>query len=187
MRRWQHILRSRAHMSLFLVLAIAAGTLILAWISLWGIHAEQARQLSDIEPKIARLRGIQQALPAIDQALTDARNEILKQAYPSTSPAAQIGTALQQRIRQILEQAQMTIEGSQSLPPIAQPGYEILPMSITAQGSLEALVTVLNRLQQERPRITIEKLTLQPGRTGKGESGQILRIEARLSVLRLLE
>jgi len=187
MKRWQHLLRSRAHMSLILVLAVAAGTLILAGISLWQIHADQARQLSDIEPRIARLRGVQQALPAIGQALADARNEILKEAYPSTSPAAQIGTALQQRVRQTLEQAQMTIEGSQSLPPVVQPGHEILPMSITAQGSLEALVTALNRLQQERPRITIQKLTLQPGRTGKGESGQILRLEARLSVLRLTE
>lgn len=187
MKRWQHILRSRAQMSLTITLSVAVGALILANLALWQLHAAQARQLSDIEPRIARLLGVQQALPTIGQALAEVRVEILKEAYPSTNPAAQIGTALQQRVRQILEQAQMVIEGSQTLPPINQPGYEVLPMNITAQGSLEALVTALNRLQEERPRITIQKLSLQPTRGSKGNGGQVLRLEARLSVLRLTE
>lgn len=165
------------------VLAAAVLGLVL-WIT--TIHLDNLQAIQELEPRIARQLGLLQASDQLykQAAGTDA---ILQQiALPSHVPENQASTELLQKVRKMFEGAGMSMQGAQALSIIDHPEYQLIPISMTAQGHVASLAQVLKQIRDERPLIHIERLAITPVRTRRNrqQEEQVIRVEMSASVAR---
>lgn len=153
--------------------------------SLWSWYAEGTRRLEDMEPRIARLHG----LFASEETLRDNGGEVAASLQGMTYPAgdtAAAGARVQQELRKYLEDAGLSVSGSQVLPAVQLQGLEEIRVTLTASGGTEAFDQALVALQEARPLLLVRKLELSPARTRRGDDSQSLTIKFDISAVKLL-
>jgi len=160
-----------------------------AWAAeLSGRIWRMAEVRADIEPRYARLAGIQargEDIVAADRAAAD---WLSRRAYPADTDLGEIGTELQQRLRQLAEAADLKVAGSQILPAREEQGFSVITVAGTLEGETGALGTFLLALAAEEPPILVEKLAVQAPRSRRrrGEETAQINAQANMSVLRLM-
>ena len=144
---------------------------------------------ADIEPRHARLSGVLERGDAILAAGTAASAALDRLAYPPDADVGQIGTDLQQRIRQLAESAGLRVAGSQILPVRESDGFAVVTVTGTLEGETGALGAFLLALAAEAPPIAVEKLAVQAPRAirrvGDTNANASVTIQINMSVLRL--
>ncbi|MFZ5655059.1 MAG: type II secretion system protein GspM [Pseudomonadota bacterium] len=165
-----------------LPVALAAG----AWTAELGARIwRMAEVRADIEPRYARLAGIQARGEDILAAQRAAADWLARHAYPATADSGEIGTELQQRVRRLAEAAEVRVAGSQILPAREEAGFSIITVAGTLEGETGALAAFLLALQAEEPPIVVEKLAVQAPRARRGEASADVNAQVNMSVLRL--
>ena len=187
MKRLDALKIDRAQKTLALILGGLLLMLLGGWALLWQQYQADDKAHKDLTPRVARLLGIQQFAPQIEEELSKRRSSVGEDILPASIPTSQASTDMLQRVRRIVEQSGLILEGTQNIAPVIKPGFQEIPMTITAQGSLESLLEALHSLQVARPRIHVQRLVIQPVRPRQGESGQTVRVELRVSILRMSE
>ena len=149
-------------------------------------HRAAEQLIADIEPRYARMLGLQQQRTELDAALLQAKTLRSRYVYPATEDAAQTGNAAQQRVRDIFSSAGLQIISSQVLPAKAEKGIERIPMSVRAEGELLALQSALAVLSSQSPAIVLDDLDVQSQNFGNAgpQAPTRLGIQFSLSVLR---
>ncbi|MCC6296410.1 MAG: hypothetical protein IT469_06865 [Pseudomonadales bacterium] len=166
-----------------LVPALAAAGL---WLSELGARIwRMAEVRAEIEPRYARLSGLLERGDAIVAALEQTAAALAQRAYPASADVGEIGTGLQQRIRQLAEAAQLRVAGSQILPVREEQGFAVITVAGTLEGETGALAAFLAALAAEHPPILVEKLAVQAPRVRLGEQRADVNAQASMSVLRL--
>ncbi len=177
--------RARVVAGLGLALALLAAVAVLGEVA---AHAWRARELrADIEPRHARLSGVLQRGDAILTASAEADAALGRLAYPADADVGEIGTGLQQKIRQLAEAAELRVAGSQILPVREHEGFAVVTVSGTLEGETGALAAFLSALAAEEPPIAVETLAVQAPRAIRraGETNASVTIQMNMSVLRL--
>ncbi len=174
--------------SLLLLLAVPFGYIVEK--KLWADGV-----IDDIEPRYARLLGLQEMAERIERARAQAEAVLQAQAYPASLDTDRAGADLQQRLRAAAQQAGLSILGSQvtTVPPApvregvpAEP-FERIAVNITLEADLPTLQGMLEALRQQRPAIHVESLSLQPARGPGGTTGHRLSVQARLNAFRMTQ
>lgn len=149
-------------------------------------HGAAAQRIEDIEPRYARMLGLQQQRNELDKALQLVKTMRAQYVYPATEDSAQTGNAAQQRTRDIFSSAGLQIISSQVLPAKAEKGMERIPMSVRAEGDLLSLQSALAALSSQSPAILLDELDVQAQNFGAGapQAATRLGIQFSLSVLR---
>lgn len=147
--------------------------------------ARMAEVRADIEPKYARLSGILARGEDIKAAQAGAVEWLAARAYPADADVGEIGTGLQQRVRQLAEAAEVRVAGSQILPVREEAGFAVITVAGTLEGETGALAAFLAALAAEHPPILVEKLAIQAPRARRGEQSADVNAQASMSVLRL--
>lgn len=177
--------RARLVAGLCLAMAVALGVAALGKVA---AHAWRATELrADIAPRYARLSGVLERGDAILAADAEAVAVLGRLAYPADADVGEIGTGLQQKIRQLAEAAELRVAGSQILPVREQDGFAVVMVSGTLEGETGALAAFLLALAAEEPPIAVEKLAVQAPRAirrGTGVNADV-SIQMNMSVLRL--
>lgn len=158
-----------------------------AWSAELGARIwRMAEVRADIEPRHARLAGIQARGEDIVTADRVAAEWLARHAYPASADISEIGTELQQRVRRLAEAAEVRVAGSQILPAREETGFSVITVAGTLEGETGALTALLLALQAEDPPIVVEKLAVQAPRARRGgEAGAEVNAQANMSVLRL--
>ena len=86
-----------------------------------GVYAFQkyrwaSQQLADLEPRYARMLGLQQQQAGIEEALAQQRAQLGQYAYPASTEGTQAGNAALQQVRGLMTSAGMLISSAQALP-----------------------------------------------------------------------
>lgn len=173
---------------------VLAGTVLvlLLPLALLGGYVAQKHQwaeqrLAELEPRYARLLGLEAQKADIDAALLQARALLSRYVYPSTQDAAQTGNAAQQRVRDIFSSAGLQILSSQALPAKTEKGFDRIALSVRAEGDMLAVQSALAVLTSQSPAIVIDDLDIQlQGSLSNADSKTAPRLGANfsLSVLR---
>ncbi|MDD3650717.1 type II secretion system protein GspM [Immundisolibacter sp.] len=163
------------------VLAIAALWLSELSTRIWRMAEVRAA----IEPRYARLSGLLERGDAIVAARDQATAALAQRAYPASADVGEIGTGLQQRIRQLAEAAQLRVAGSQILPVREEQGFAVITVTGTLEGETGALAAFLAALAAAHPPIAVEKLAVQAPRARRGEHSADVTVQASMSVLKL--
>ncbi|MBK8133905.1 MAG: hypothetical protein IPN63_04655 [Gammaproteobacteria bacterium] len=177
--------RARLVAGLCLAVALLAAAAALGKVA---AHAWRATELrADIAPRYARLSGVLERGDAILAASADADAALGRLAYPAGADVGEIGTGLQQNIRQLAEAAELRVAGSQILPVREEDGFAVVTVSGTLEGETGALAAFLLALAAEEPPIAVEKLAVQaPRAIRRGtETNANVTIQMNMSVLRL--
>lgn len=143
--------------------------------------------LETIEPRYARVKGLQQIGDDIRTRRVEMDIALERVAHSADVEIGRIGTELQQRIRRIADELEIRVSGSQILPAREENGFVVVTVSGTMDGDTDALGAFLVGLSDENPPIIVEKLLAQAPRPGRrGEVSGRVTFQANMSVLRLL-
>ncbi len=163
------------------------------WI--WSKHQWGLAQLETVEPRHARLLGLRQKEDDIVKALdaVHLRQNIYLQS--SQLDTSQTGNAVQQKVRDTLASAGLSVLSSQVQPvkeldPPAsgkaaspQPFFETIPLAVSVEGTWEEVLLGLHALQGLRPMIWCDSLVIDRGSSLENLRGNFKAIpKERLSV-----
>lgn len=135
----------------------------IAWGATWLVQKHQWAQgrLAEIEPRYARLLGVQAQEQDIQQARQSAQAAVAQYLYPATQDATQAGNLAQQRIRDVLSAAGLQIISSQVLAAKTDKAFDQIPLTIRAEGDFLALQSALAVLSSQTPLVLISEMDVQ--------------------------
>lgn len=114
-------------------------------------HVWAQTRLNEFEPRFARLRGLDLQRDEIDAALERALKIRTEYVYPAAQDVAQTGNAVQQKLRELLTTAGLTVVSSQVMPAKEEKGFDRIPLIVRAEGELLAVDSALSVLGEQLP------------------------------------
>ncbi len=148
-------------------------------------HKWAEEQLSIVEPRYARVLGIELGQADLEAALDAARAQAARYAYPESLDVTQAGNDAQQRVRSLFTAAGLQIVSSQVLAPKTENGFDRIPMAVRSEGELMGVQAALIGLTDQVPVILVDGVSVQTIGAVKAEVPQRLAIQFNLSVLRV--
>lgn len=152
--------------------AVVLGLLLYVLINLWGLRQGYIESIESITPRTARLLGIVQSADALIEADIQASFILEDVAYPAQPDAAAAAAAMQRDVRELVTAAGLSVSGSQILPRQAQEGFDRLVLDITAEGNIDSLEQALEALEEMRPLVFVQSLSVKPARVSRRRSRQ---------------
>ncbi|MBA4742637.1 MAG: hypothetical protein H2060_08015 [Azoarcus sp.] len=144
--------------------------------------------LEMIEPRYARLAGVQRAGDAIVKRRQDASEALARFAHAPDTEVPRIGTDLQQRIRRIAEEYDVRVSGSQIMPAREEGALMTISINASMDGEVGAIAELLASLEAEQPPVLVDSLRVQaPRARRRGDIENRVSVQSTLSVLRLTQ
>jgi len=148
-------------------------------------HVWAQKQLAELEPRYARLVGLEASASAVDAALTQRRALVARHAYLASDDVARAGSDAQQRARDAFSKAGLEVSSTQVLPAKAVEGFDRIPLVLRLEGELPALQSALVVLPGETPTLFMDGFNVQATGMPKSDAPQRLSIQVNLFVLRV--
>lgn len=167
----------------FITLAILALPFVAAGMYVYHKHQWAQERLDELEPRYARLLGLEASRDNLAQAHTQAQALMAQYVYLAEQDSNQAGNEAQQRVRSILTAAGLDIASSQVLEAKEDKGFERIPLAVRAEGELAAVQAALAGLAEQMPAILIDNISVR-GQGAPVKSVQRLSIQLGLAVLR---
>ncbi|MFM8900549.1 MAG: type II secretion system protein GspM [Burkholderiales bacterium] len=129
----------------------------------WNKHRWAQTTVSQIEPRHARLLGLDAARSELEAALASAQSLKTQWAYPNTQDVNQAGNAAQQRVRDVLSASGLQVLSSQVLPPAAakDKDWDRITLNVRTEGDALALYAALATMSTLTPVIVVQELDVQ--------------------------
>ncbi|MBR4736424.1 MAG: hypothetical protein IK051_02025 [Rhodocyclaceae bacterium] len=170
-----------------LIAALAVIFLLTAIVSLWQWQRYNTHR-EELAPRIARLQGLLGARDALQSTAANARAAAARYAYPASMDIAHAESDFQSQVRQLFQQAGMSIANTRQLPTREQEESDLLQLELDVTGSLPQLNQVLHKLPKLAPFMRVDSLRLLPLRPATAQQPdpeQTLNIQIRISCNRL--
>lgn len=148
-------------------------------------HMWAQARLSELEPRHARLQGIQAMRGELESAAQKAQTLVEKQAYAVAVDATKAGNDAQQRIRAIFTESQINVESLQVLEAKDAEQVQTISVVLRVEGTLPNMQKAFLRLRTQAPVILLESFSLQSTGAVKPVSEQRLQGSFGFTVLRL--
>jgi general secretion pathway protein M len=151
----------------------------------WSKHITLEKQLSELEPRYARLQGLleQQAeMQALQGKLETRLSEL---AYPAATDVTKAGNDAQQLIRTLLVESKLDVSSIQVLPAKQEGGFDRIPVSLRVEGDITAFHAALLKLSKQAPAVFLDNMTMQTIGAVRPASVQRLGGQLTLTVFRL--
>ena len=171
-------------MLLLLILGVVLATLAGAGYYVYDKHQTAVKRMEEVEPRHARLQGLQGSTDALARAQAEAQGVVAQYVYPAETDANQVGNAAQQRVRNLFTTAGLQIVSSQVLPAKAEKNYDRIPLAVRAEGDLLALQGALVGLSGETPAILVRGMNVQTIGSVRADTPQRLAVQFDMFVLR---
>ncbi len=181
MRRNGLSYRAKAVLVIALMLMMAILMVLLS--AAWSLRQENNERRAEIEPRIARLLGIQQQYEILEQANATATVQLAGLIYPATADATMTGTKMQQDVRTAIEKTGMTVIGSRVRAVKIAEGYDEVSLDLTIEGGMPSLEKALLEIPRLRPIVVIEETDIKPKRGRNGPHVAVTKL--RLTAVRL--
>lgn len=139
--------------------------LVLYWVvHFWLLRQDFAGEIAAIQPRTARILGIQESFDQLNMAANEADSRLQELVYPADRASAMTAAAMQQSIREVMTDAGLSVSGSQVLPARAVGGFDRLSLDITAEGNIGAFDDAFAILDLMRPMVFVESVSVKPSR-----------------------
>ena len=144
-----------------LILAVALLPVVGGALYVLRKHTWGEERLAQIEPRHARMLGLESQRAELEAALQRATELRTQYVYPVASDGAQTGNQAQQKVRDLFSSAGLQVITSQVLPPKEEKGFDRIPLVLRAEGELLGLQSALAVLGAQQPVIVINELDVQ--------------------------
>lgn len=173
----------RALLQALTVLLLCA-PLLAGGLWVWQKHQWAQQQLDQLEPRHARLLGLQASKDTLAQAQATAQEQLARQVYPATQEAVAAGNDAQQRIRTLFADSKLDIASIQVLPPKEQKTFDRIGVVLRVEGDMVGIQNALTLLETQSPTVWTEAVSIQTIGAVKPKSTQRLGGQFTLFVLR---
>lgn len=150
----------------------------------WQKHQWGLAQLAQLEPRHARLLGLQSSAESLKQSLSGVQTQLANTTYPVSQDTTQAGNAAQQTIRALFADSKLDVMSIQVLPAKEQKGLDRIAVVVRVEGDLVGLHNAMAMLETQIPKVWVETMTLQTVGMVKPKSAQRLAAQFNLFVLR---
>lgn len=188
--RWLQYLKSPQVLWQALILALAAIPLLGMGLWVYNKHQWGLQQLETLEPRYARLLGMRQQQDEIEKTLQTVQAKRGQYIYSGTEASAQIGAAVQQKLRSVMGVAGLSVTSSQvQVKPAEDESspYEKVVISMTAEGEMSSFHTALQGMYEVRPAISIDELSINRNGnlyTAGPQKAPMLNVQFMVSILK---
>ena len=147
-------------------------------------HQWAAQQLVDLEPRYARMQGLQRASAMTQKSEQELLAVVARHAYPSGLELTKAGNDAQQRVREAFSKSGLDVLSSQVLAPKQDKLFERIPLSLRAEGELAALQSALVLIRSGGPVVLVDSVAIQTIGVFRPDQSPRLAIQLELFVLR---
>lgn len=168
------LIRHRALVSVVVAGALFFGAIAGMALYVRDRYLKAQAVLEEVEPRYARLLGLNVVDKALKKSVLDAYSQVLRWAYPPEQDVGRASNDVQQRIRRIADVAGMSVVSSQVLPTKLESGLEYIPVSLTMEGGVKGLQATLAAMASETPVLLVDSLSLRPIERGDPKQPQSL-------------
>ena len=168
-----------------LTVLVLALPLVGAGLYVWTLHQRVQTQLTDLEPRYARLAGLLERQADLKTLGVQANQQLERLAYPSSQDVTQAGNEAQQRIRSLFAESKLDIISIQVLPPKEEGKFDRIPINLRVEGDLAGIQDALVKLSSHSPLVLVDSVALQTIGAVKPASIQRLGGQFSFSVLRV--
>lgn len=180
-----HSPRNRNHLWLQgLILAAVLGLASTAAWWVWQRYQMIETQLSAIEPRHARLLGLEESGKTLADSLESTRASLARKIYPASQDAAQTGNAAQQSIRTLFADSKLDVISIQVLPPKELKFFDRIGVVVRVEGDLVGMQNAMSLLDAQSPAVWVDNVNIQTVGLVKPKSAQRLAAQFNLFVLR---
>lgn len=155
-----------------------------AGLYIWARHQQLQSQLTDLEPRYARLAGLLERQAELKTLGSQAATELARLAYPASQDVTQAGNDAQQRIRSLFADSKLDIISIQVLPTKEEGKFDRILINLRVEGELSGIQDALAKLENQSPTVQVDSLALQTIGAVKPASVQRLGGQFSFSVLR---
>jgi general secretion pathway protein M len=148
-------------------------------------HRWARAALAEIEPRYARLLGLQGSANDLERASAERRAALGRQAYLASQDLAVASSDAQQRAREAFTKAGLQVASTQILPPKPVEGFDRIPLVLRLEGDLAALHAALVTLPAQTPALFVDGFNVQTTGMPLPDAPQRLNIQVNLFVLRV--
>lgn len=165
---------------LVLLGAIFAGLAALVWQK----HTWAQERLASVEPRYARLVGLEANRDQLEVALSSSQASIARHVYGAGQDASRAGNDAQQRARDVFSKAGLDVVSTQVMPAKQEDRFDRIPLVVRLEGEVVALQSAMAVLPTLSPSLFVEGMSIQPTGLVKPEVPQRLSVQFNLFVLR---
>ena len=137
----------------------------------WLMRQEYTREIDNVTPRTARLLGFIQSEEQLAAAAHRIDQVLEEVAYFEGKDSAMTAASMQQKVREVMAAAGLSISGSQILPSKNVEGFEQLNLNITVEGNIDSLDEAIGNLRVQRPLVLIQAVNIKPLRIRKPRRG----------------
>lgn len=142
---------------LLILLPLGAGAAYVALKHQWG-----QTQLSQLEPRYARLLGLEKQHEQIEDAVDQSEQLVSLYVYPASQDASQVGNDAQRRIRDFFSKSGLEVVSSQVLPAKQDKQFDRIPITVRFEGEMVPLQTAMVAINsQVVPALLLDGMTVQ--------------------------
>lgn len=154
----------------------------------WNRHQAVQTQLSEIEPRLARILGLRADKARLETTLRQGRAELTRHVYAVAVDASRAGNDAQQRAREIFAKSGLEVQSSQVLPARVTGRFELIPLTLKGEGDLPALQAALAAMPALAPTIFVNGIEIVvPPQPDKPTAWPRLSLQIELFVVRARE
>ena len=148
------------HLWLAVWAAALALVLLAAGAYVVGKHRWASAKLDEIEPRYARLAGLQGSQAALTTLATRLRTDARRLIYPADTNLDQTANAVLQSLRDAASASQLNVTTSQVLAVREQDGFDRQGFSMSCEGTQAAVAQWLGALAARSPLVYVDNLQL---------------------------
>ena len=150
----------------------------------WRKHQWATQTLADIEPRYARLLGLQHSADALVSAQRQLDDNLMQHAYGSAQSAEQIGPLILQRVRELATGSDLSVTSSQVLSSKEEGAFDRIGVDVRIDGAWPSVVTFLQALSSQQPALYADSIQVEGQRSGFG-GGATHMVSLRMNLFAL--
>lgn len=144
---------------ILLVPALAVAAVAWPWL---GAVSDLEREIAAREDQVQRYRRLLKTLPALRLELEEVRNnQDIKAFYYDAQTPALAGAQLQRELQEMVQAAGGRLISTQILPASSSEQPARVSVRTQLQGDTEALLDVLYRIEQARPFLFVDQISVR--------------------------
>lgn len=158
------------------VLGVGAG-----WV--YGKHRWAAARLADIEPRYARLEGLKNSAPRLQELGEQLRERMGQYVYPAGEDPSHAGNSALQQVRERAASAQLNVTSSQALTAREEEGFYRVGLNVQLEGDWARVAEFLQSLFVMRPAVYLERMQITSSQGYMADGPQKVTVTLNLFVL----
>lgn len=180
----KYLFNHRCELTIGMLAVLLLATSLGGWYFVVQKQSWLKSQIDFIEPRFARLKGLESELGSIVDSIDKLQAEMNKYLAGNGSDHNQVGNEALQRVRKILESSGFEVSSAQVVIDVKNDGFNKIGLIIKGDANINSLMTSLSGINDLRPILIVDSLVVQSTGLSQPHVAQRIVVQLNLSLIR---